>query len=110
MPGPETPIDPRSSGDAGRPTQESVFATVRTIVLELAPTRDRTLTDDARLLEDLQYHSLELVEMAFTLEDEFDLLPIDESVARTIRTIRDVQNHVFSEVAARLSDGHVKSS
>jgi acyl carrier protein len=81
--------------------EERLRANVRLIVLELAPNQDRSLGDDARLLEDLGYHSVGLMELAFTLEDEYDLMPIDEATGRSIRTIRDVQDHVAAEVMAR---------
>jgi len=71
------------------------------IVAELAPNKDVELRDDCRLVEDLEYHSLALLELAFTLEDEFDLLPITEEDARAITTVALVVDHVSSELAQR---------
>jgi acyl carrier protein len=84
----------------GRSEQE-VRDTIRAIVLELAPNQDGLTGDDARLAEDLEYHSLALLELAFTLEDQFDLLPIDEETARRIESLKDVQDHVVRELSER---------
>jgi acyl carrier protein len=82
-------------------SEDEIRATIRLIVMELAPEPDRTVGDDARLMADLAYHSLALMELAFTLEDEFDLLPVDEATGRAIQSIRDVQDHVLTELRAR---------
>src|SRR5579859_4473814 len=88
------------SAPAGR-SEDELRENIRVIVFELAPNQDRTLGDDARLLDDLEYHSVGLMELAFTLEDEFDLMPIDEATGRSIQTIRDVQEHVVAELRTR---------
>jgi acyl carrier protein len=74
---------------------------VREIVMELAPNQEAQATDDATLVDDLQYTSLSLTELAFTLEDEFDLSPIDEPTARAISTVGDICDHVLREIKAR---------
>lgn len=90
-----------SATTGGGRVESEVRASVRRIVVELSPDRDASVPDHARLMEDLGYHSLILLELAFTLEDEFDLSPIEEAVARHITTLAAVQNHVVSELAAR---------
>jgi acyl carrier protein len=82
-------------------SEDEIRDTIRLIVMELAPEQDRTLGDDASLMDHLGYHSLALMELAFTLEDEFDLLPVDEATGRAIQSIRDVQEHVLAELRAR---------
>lgn len=82
-------------------TDASVRAAVREVVLELAPATDESATPDSRLVEDLGFHSLALLELAFSLEDEFDLTPIDEETAREITTVGAVQDHVIAEMRAR---------
>jgi acyl carrier protein len=81
--------------------ENDVRALVRSIIIELSPDRDERTDDDARLVEDLDFNSLALLELAFTLEDEFDLLPIEETTARQITTLRAVQDHVVVELAGR---------
>lgn len=78
-------------------TEGEVRARVRAIVLELAPNPESVTGETARLVEDLGYHSLALLELAFTLEDDFELSPIDEQTARAIISIEDVENHVVNE-------------
>jgi acyl carrier protein len=74
-------------------TREEARALIEEIVVELAPAPHLALTD-ARLIEDLGYHSLTLLELAFSLEDEFDLPTLDEAVARQILTVGDIEQHV----------------
>jgi acyl carrier protein len=66
------------------------------IVRELAPNPGTAQGDDLTLVDDLEYTSLALLELAFTLEDEFELPPIDEETARSIVTIRDIEEHVLA--------------
>ena len=56
---------------------------------------------DDDLVANLGFHSLALLELAFTLEDEYDLQPIDEQTARGIRTVRDVEDTVVRMLAER---------
>jgi acyl carrier protein len=92
--------EPGSAPAQGR-DETDVRDTVRSVVIELSPERVESATADARLIEDLAYNSLALLELAFTLEDEFDLAPIDEATARQITTLGAVVEHVVSELAQR---------
>jgi acyl carrier protein len=85
----------------GGRTEAEVRDVVRGIVVELSPERDDAATPDTPLVEGLGYNSLALVELAFTLEDEFDLTPIDEQTARAITTLGDVVDHVVGELSGR---------
>ena len=71
------------------------------LIFELASNPRAPRTPTARLKEDLDYHSLGLLELAFTLEDEFDLEPIDEEVAQSIQTVGDVVDHVLEQLSSR---------
>ena len=84
----------------GRPESE-LRDGVRTIVAELAPEGGPEVTDDHRLVEDLSFHSLAVLELAFTLEDQFDLDPIEEDRAAGIKTVRDVADLVVAELRSR---------
>ncbi len=68
---------------------------IRMIISQTAPAEVDDLTPGLRLIEDLGYHSLALLELAFALEDEFDLPPLDEATARKIRTVGDVEDLVI---------------
>jgi acyl carrier protein len=85
------------------PGETQVRSRIRAIITELAPDRPVPSAAKARLIEDLGYHSLALLELAFALEDEFDLPPIDETVAGLIHTIGDVEDHVVGQLAIRAS-------
>jgi acyl carrier protein len=82
-------------------TEAEVRADVRAVVLELAPDGNESAGPDAQLVEEMGFHSLALLELAFTLEDEFDLPPIDETTARSITTLGAVEAHVVAHLAAR---------
>lgn len=93
--------------DDVRPSQgrseDEVRQLLRNLVFELAPGEVDTTIADPRLVEDLGYHSLALLEMAFTIEDEFDLEPIDEETAQGIHTVRDVEEFVVGKLRERAS-------
>jgi acyl carrier protein len=82
-------------------TEQEVRAQIRSIVLELAPSPEKGSAENALLVEDLEYHSLALLELAFALEDEFDLPPIDEQTAQNIRSAKDIEDYVLRQLAAR---------
>lgn len=92
-----------------QPTQSEadLRAKVRKIVMELSPNLPAVIPPEGRLVDHLGYHSLALLELAFALEDAFELSPIDEKTARKIVTMGDVEQHVVSELR---SAGRVASS
>jgi acyl carrier protein len=88
-----------SDADCGGRSEQEVRAVVRSVVRELAPNPDGPGPGtDPRLVEDLEYHSLAILELAFTLEDEFDLPPIDEAAAREIQTLQAVEDFVVNKL------------
>ncbi|MDP9105525.1 MAG: phosphopantetheine-binding protein [Candidatus Eremiobacteraeota bacterium] len=80
-------------------TEREVRDLIREIIRDLAPSPG-DMTAETRLVEDLGCHSLSLLELAFSLEDEFDLPTIDEPTARNILTVGDVEDHVLSNLRA----------
>jgi acyl carrier protein len=82
-------------------SEQEIRASVREIVMELAPEADPDAPDDVKLVDGLGFHSLALLELAFTLEDQFDLEPIDEDRARDITTLRDIAGLVINELRER---------
>jgi acyl carrier protein len=76
-------------------------STILKIITELAPQPSGEPNMQARLVEELGYHSLALLELAFALEDEFSLKPLDESAARAIHTVADVVEYVLVDLRAR---------
>ena len=76
-------------------------ALIETIILEMAPSSEGRDAEDPHLVDDLGYHSLALLELAFTLEDEFGLPSITEEEGRAIvQTVRHVQDYVVMQLRA----------
>src|SRR4051812_841121 len=94
----QAPVTDEAAGSASTRTEAQVRQAVRDIIVELSPERVSPDDDGTTLIDGLGYTSLALVELAFTLEDEFDLAPIDEVTARRLGTLRAVQNHVVAEL------------
>jgi acyl carrier protein len=78
-------------------TQADICKLIQEIILDVAPTRGEAAAG-ARLVEELGFNSLALLELAFSLEDEFDLPTIDEATARRILTVGDVDEHVLKHL------------
>ncbi|MBA3780254.1 MAG: hypothetical protein H0X12_00125 [Nocardioides sp.] len=84
-------------------TTEEVRETVLAIIEQLAPERERfDAGANLRLIEDLGFHSLALLEMAFAIEDDFDLPPIDEETGRGIQTTDQVLDYVLGQLQGQL--------
>jgi acyl carrier protein len=90
-------IEEQTIKAAKRWTPEEVRLLIREIITDLAPSPEEPVPE-ARLIEDLGCHSLSLLELAFSLEDEFDLPTIDETTARQILTVNDVEQHVLAQL------------
>lgn len=73
---------------------------IRKMLRQFAPAQVDDLTPDTRLIDDLGYHSLALLELAYALEDEFGLPPLDEETARDIVTVRDIEDLVAQRLSA----------
>lgn len=83
-------------------TTEEVCETVLGIIEQLAP--EPTRFDPAKnlhLVDDLGFHSLALLELAFAIEDDFDLPPIDEETGRSIQTTEQVLEYVIGQLTAQ---------
>jgi acyl carrier protein len=89
---PQTDVDDRS--------EEDVRNVVRAIIVDLAPGASEAQLSSI-LVDDLGYHSLALLELGFTLEDEFDLPPIDQEAAQQITTVAAVEDHVVTALRQR---------
>jgi acyl carrier protein len=83
-------------------TEHELRTRVRDLVLRHAPEPPAAPPDDGtHLMDELGYHSLALLELAFALEGEFGLRPLDERAARDMRTVGDVAAHVLRERGLR---------
>ena len=77
--------------------REKVRAGVRSIVNRLAP-EPGACEGGTRLVEDLAYDSLALLELAFAVEEAFALKPMDVLSASMIRTVGDLESYVLREL------------
>jgi len=83
-------------------TQASeVESEIKQLIRDLCPGNPDSMSDQSHLSNDLGYHSLALVELAFAIEDKFDLDPIDQATAKGIQTVDDVVGYVTSKMAER---------
>jgi acyl carrier protein len=64
---------------------------VREIVVAMAPASISEPGPDTRLVEDLGYDSLRLLELAMAVETEFSLPPIAADEVATVATIGDAE-------------------
>lgn len=78
-------------------TAQEIEQAIKKMVRDLCPGDATQMTDASRLAEDLGYHSLALVELAFAIEDRFDIEPIDQGTAQDIRTVADIVGYVQSK-------------
>ena len=79
-------------------TADEIFEKVQDIVAErFSVDRDEVTMDT--LLEDLSADSVDLVDLAVTLEQEFNLDETDESVLGTIKTVGDVVGYIEKQLA-----------
>lgn len=74
-----------------------VRETIWKIILDLAPSPVDAPSEQTRLVEDLGYHSLALLELAFALEDRFALPAMNEEQAQRISTMLDVEEYVLKQ-------------
>jgi acyl carrier protein len=75
-----TSLQVRPTHDFAKRTDAKIRHFIRGLIA-----RFKNSLRNALLVEDLEYHSLALLEIASALEDEFDLRPIDEKTARQMR-------------------------
>ncbi len=85
-------------------TQEAVLDRVRELAAAQVAMNPAEVTPDSRLIEDLNYDSLNQVELVMEIEDEFGVTITDES-AENVKTVRDAAEVLLS-VLAEAGEGH----
>ena len=81
-------------------TKDEVFSLIQGRLAELIECDPETIKLETRLEEDLEADSLDLVELAMSLEEELSLEIPDEEL-EGIRTVGDAVDFVAGRVAAR---------
>jgi acyl carrier protein len=92
--------DDSSFGVSKKRSEDEIRDFIRAVVIELAPELNEGPLEHARLVEDLGYHSLALLELAYTLEDEFDLPSVDPDTAPRIYTIGELEDFILELMKA----------
>ena len=67
-----------------------VFDKIKTIVADQFALDPDTITEETSFIDDLDADSLDLVELACALEDEYGLSEIDEDQLASLKTVGDV--------------------
>lgn len=78
-----------------QPADQDVRSRVQSIIIQIAPNPAGVQVGETQLVEHLEYHSLALLELGFTLEDEFGLPPIDQAQVQDITTVEQVEDLVL---------------
>ena len=75
-------------------TTDEIFDKVQDIIAEQFSVDPETVTPDSALEDDLGADSVDLVDLAVTLEQEFNLPETEENVLGTIKTVSDVVDYI----------------
>lgn len=75
-----------------------VFEKIREIICSQFDVEPETITGETNFLTDLGADSLDVVELAMNIEDEFGLGEISEEDIRGIQTVNDLVAYVNKEV------------
>ncbi|HEU5331335.1 MAG TPA: acyl carrier protein [Actinocrinis sp.] len=76
------------TGTAVQPVQ--VTAVVREVARLVCPLKGAVVAEASRLINDLGFHSLALVELGFNIEDLFGLEAVDPREAMGLSTVGDI--------------------
>lgn len=71
-----------------------VFEKVKEIICTQFEVSEDRVTLDTSFLEDLDADSLDVVELAMTIEEAFELPEISEDDIKTISTVGDLVNYI----------------
>ena len=80
-------------------TAEEIFDKVQDIIAEQFSVNRDDVTMDSLLEDDLGADSVDLVDLAVTLEQEFNLEETEESVLAEIKTVGDVVAYIAKALA-----------
>jgi len=89
----------------GALTEEAIRRGTQEIVFAMAPVPAAATDADLDLVDGLGYHSLALLELAYALEDEYELPPIDQESAQRIKRVSDVADYVVAQVREHAASG-----
>ena len=71
-----------------------VFDKVKEIICAQFEVSEERITEETSFLDDLDADSLDVVELAMTIEEAFDLPEISEADIKAIRTVGDLVEYI----------------
>jgi acyl carrier protein len=77
--------------------KEKLMERIKEIIADKLGVDIDEVTDDADLIDDLDADSLDLVDLAMAIEDEFGVTIPDEELEK-IRTVRDVFKELYEKI------------
>jgi len=80
-------------------SKEEIFKRLRDVLVDGFELRDEQLVPTARLVEDLELDSLDLVDFAVRLEQHVDL-EIAEDELKAIKTVQDIVDLLYQKLNA----------
>jgi putrescine aminotransferase len=80
--------------------EDALRARVRALILEVAPIKPAEMTGSLALIADLDYDSLNVIELIALVEHELDVAPVTEEQAAEVETVADVEELVLGLIAA----------
>ncbi|MCS7174461.1 MAG: acyl carrier protein [Pseudothermotoga sp.] len=77
--------------------KEELMERIKEIIADKLGVDIDEVTDDADLIDDLDADSLDLVDLAMAIEDEFGVTIADEELEK-IRTVRDIFKELYEKI------------
>jgi len=77
--------------------KEELLERIKEIIADKLGVDIDEVTDDADLIDDLDADSLDLVDLAMAIEDEFGVTIADEELEKT-RTVRDIFRELYEKI------------
>lgn len=71
----------------------AILKDVKDIIVDILDVPVENITEDSKLVDDLEADSLDIVEMLMQMEDKFGL-QIPESTAEDFKTVKDVVDYL----------------
>ena len=71
-----------------------VFDKVKEIICAQFEVSEERITEETSFLDDLDADSLDVVELAMTIEEAFDLPEISEEDIKSVRTVGDLVDYI----------------
>jgi acyl carrier protein len=79
---------------------DQTISELRSLIARMSPKDIDAVSSDERLVEDLGYDSLTLIELAVAIEGQFALSAISEEQAMRIQTVGDLESFIAAHGSA----------